>query len=218
MIRRLPAAWFCLLLSTPLLAAQVPAVVPPFTPSAANGTMRIHTRPSIEITVGGQRIELEKTSLEQIQKSLGGTIAQRGEEEEATYGLCYLTHIGDKRARLWLLSEKQDPAPQNHPIDSALATPEADGEPVPSNCGELKGPTSVKLDDASIGSPMSGIQAKLGRGSRQKGGWLGYAYHARGGSSGLSQFLFVAIGPYQDAVSDLYIAQTSGQPSSGDDD
>jgi hypothetical protein len=216
MIRRFPAAWLCLLLSTPVLAGQAPSAVPPATPSAANGTLRLQTRPSVEISVGGTRIELEKTTLEQIQKTLGGTIAQRGSEEEATFGLCYLTHLGDRRARLWLLSEQGEG--QNHPIDSALAAPEEEGQPVPSNCGEVKGPTSVKLNDASIGTPMSDIEAKLGKGRKQKGGWLGYAYNARAGSGGLTQYLFIAIGPYREAVSDIYIGQTTAQLPSGDDD
>jgi len=216
MTRSLPAAWLCLLLSMPVLAGQAPSVVPPDTPSAANGTLRLQTRPSVDISVGGVRIELEKTTLEQIQKALGGTIAQRGLDEEATYGLCYLTHVGNRRARLWLLSERDEGS--DHPIDSALAAPEEEGQPVPSNCGEVKGPTSVKLNDASIGTPMSDVRAKLGKGSRQKGGWLGYAYRARAGSGGLTQFLFVAIGPSGDSVSDLYVGQTTAQVSSGDDD
>jgi len=215
MTRSFPAAWLCLLLSAPVLAGQAPSVVPPTTPSAANGTLRLLTRPNVEITVGGVRIEIEKTTLEQIQKTLGGTIAQRGPEDEATFGLCYLARMGDRHARLWLLSE-QDNAGKDHPIDSALAAPEQEGEPVPSNCVEVKGPTSLKLNDASIGTPMSDIEAKLGKGRKQKGGWLGYNYHARAGSGGLTQFLFIAIGPYRDAVSDIYIGQTTAQV--GDDD
>jgi hypothetical protein len=216
MIRRLPAAWLCLLLSTPVLAAQAPSVVPPDTPSAANGTLRLLTRPNVEVSVGGVRIEIEKTTLEQIHKALGGTIAQRGEEEEATFGLCYLTHLGDRRARLWLLSERV--AGADHPIDSALVAPEATGQPTPPNCSEVKGPTSVKVNDTSVGTSMSELEARLGKGRKQKGGWLGFTYKARAGSGGLTQLLFVAVAPYQDAVSDLYFGQTTAQVPSGEGD
>src|SRR4051812_11081021 len=82
MTRRFPAAWVCLLLSTSVFAAPLaqpqPQVGPPDAPSAASGTTRLHARPGVEIVVGGVRVELEKTTLVDLQKAAGGTITRSG--------------------------------------------------------------------------------------------------------------------------------------------
>jgi hypothetical protein len=209
MIRSLPTAAACLLLCASAFAGQPPAAVPPDTPSAAYGTQKVHARPRVEISVGGVRVELEKTTLVQLQKSLGGTIAQSGAAREATFGLCYVMREGDRRRRLWLMSD-EDMGP-DHAIDSALASSAEEGQPMPSNCIEPAGVTSMKVENATVGSPLKGIQDSLGKGSRQKGGWLGYSFGARGGSSDLSEFLFLAIGQAGGVVSDLFVQQTTGK-------
>jgi hypothetical protein len=181
----------------------------PDAPSAAGGTARLKARPEIEISVGGVRVELEKTTLVQLQKTVGGVLSQDGVPGEITYGLCYVMQAGERRSRLWLMSD-EDMGP-DHAVDSALAREMTKDEPVPSNCVEAKGTTSFKVDDQTIGSPMTDVQARLGKGARQKGGWLGYAFNARAGTDA-SEFVFVALGQADDAITDLYVARTTSAP------
>jgi hypothetical protein len=207
MTRRLPPASACLLLCTAAFAGPPAPAVPPDAPSAAYGTQRLHFRPEIQISVGGVRVELEKTSLVQLQKALGGTIAQSGDPGELTFGLCYVMRSGDRRSRLWLLSDEDMGA--DHVVDSALASRVDAGEAIPSNCIEPAGATSLKVQDTAVGAPLPEVQARLGKGSRQKGGWLGYSFNARAGID-QSEFIFVAIGHDEKAVSDVYVAKSTG--------
>jgi hypothetical protein len=210
MIRSLPAAWVCLLSSACAIAAETPAASPPDTPSAAFGTVKLHIRPGVEISVGDVKVELEKTTLVQLQKTVGGSIAQVGKPGEQTFGLCYLMHVGDRRSLLWIMSE-EDMGPE-HATDGAMANALPPGDPVPSNCIEVKGATSMKVAGAAIGSPLADLESRLGKGRKQRGGWLGYSYGANAGSSDLSYFLLFTVGEQAGLVTDLFVQQTTGGP------
>jgi len=210
MSRSVLAASVCLLLSTSLLAGQPPAALPPNAPTSFDGTAKLQVRPSIDIVVGGVRIELEKTTLVQLQKTLGGTIVRSDDPAgEGTFGLCYLARTGDSRTRIWILSDEDMGA--DHAVDSAWARADLADQAAPPNCIEVKAPTFMKIENAEIGSSVSDVQAKLGKGRRQKSGWLGYSYNARAGRA-VSQYLFLAIGPSEQGVHELYVAQTLMHP------
>lgn len=169
----------------PAMADQVPR--PPDIASFSDVTPTLALAPNTKLLMGKLTIELERTTLDEIRKSIGvGAIGHRGDAADSEYWLCYtLPPRSGSRARVWLSSGELGGA--KHAIGgihaSAISKPETAVPACPLLPAQLR-PVSLE-SRLWLGSTSAKLERVLGKPSAKRDGWWLYSY---GGKSAVSEF------------------------------
>jgi hypothetical protein len=157
------------------------SVPPPDSPVAAQSWEATQlVQPSSGLQLGSFRLEFEKTTLGNVQTTVGvGTIAHRGDAGDSVYWLCYTVAGSGVAERIWLLSSAEMGG-DDHEITGVSARLSHAFRSTPS-CPALPARLSpVQLDHHLwLGSSAREVSQALGHPSHRVGSWAFFDFQGK---------------------------------------
>ncbi len=142
----------------------------------ADGSLR--TRPAGVALLGSTRVELEKTTLQEVQDAIRGlTIRHVGDASESTFWLCYTLARHKYSQRVWVISDGEMGG-ANHLVTSILVSRLARTDSPNADCPQSPmgvGPATIG-DNLVLGMSVLTLQKAFGATPRASEGWWSYRY------------------------------------------
>jgi len=180
-MNRHPLRICALVMLTAVSVNSLAETPPPHTPfDAITWKATMKRKPSTGAKMGSFSVRFEKTTLDDVRKAASaGTISHHGDANESIYWLCYTNVTPIQTEKIWIISHGEMGGPE-HFVTNISAELLAN-ERATADCPALPEKLKPMVLDSHLwlNASASGVRAKLGNPSYQKGPWRSFDYQGK---------------------------------------
>lgn len=204
--------WVMLIQLAPRLLNAAPAegiIPPPTMPNMNHIPSKLTAPATSKVLLGKLIVELELTTLGEVQKSAGvGAIQHMGDAGGSEDWLCYTTSLRGQSERIWISSGELGGS--EHAVDSFYAVANTNSKES-AHCPELP----ARLRPVSLGSPIwlgsspHQLNALYGEPSMKSSGWWFYSYSGKVPVNGFDRLAILGAHVINGKIVGLFVSQAT---------